>query len=89
MAAQPSLIDGKPLWLEEATRSGQILQEQAGGSGAVLSEEHGVCAAAGARAARISTWIRSAPVPKARLERDLPYVSCVSVEMYLLALSEC
>ena len=53
MAAQPSLIDGKPLWLEEATRSGQFLQEQAGGSGAVLSEEHGVCAAAGARAARI------------------------------------
>ena len=53
MAAQPSLVDGKPLWLEGAARSGQILDEQAGGSGALLSEQHGVCAAAEARVARI------------------------------------
>ena len=48
MAAQPSLVDGKPLWLEGAARSGQILDEQAGGSGALLSEEH-VCGSGRAR----------------------------------------
>ena len=57
MAAQSSLVANNPpcnpLWLQEATHPAQILQEQAGGSGAVLSEEHGVCAAAEARVARI------------------------------------
>ena len=53
MAAQPSLVANNPLWLQEATRSGQFLQEQAGDSGALLSEQHGVCAAAEARVARI------------------------------------
>ena len=28
MAAQPSLIDGKPLWLEEATRSGHLFKSK-------------------------------------------------------------
>ena len=28
MAAQPSLIDGKPLWLEEATRSGHFFKSK-------------------------------------------------------------
>ena len=53
MAAQPSLVANNPLWLQEATHPAQILQEQAGDSGALLSVQHGVCAAAEARAARI------------------------------------
>ena len=53
LAAQPSLMDINPLQLQGAPPPEQVLQEQAGDRDALVSEQHGVCAAAEARVARI------------------------------------